>query len=250
MNLFDMTLTKSAMLGESVKEYTLKEANNIAAAVKEAKELAKAQIETLGERIRKELPEVSESIINKIKGNIVEGLMDSVFKKQGWVKLEGEYGVNGIDGLYIKRNKDGVIVDVLICESKYNTSKLGTTNDGKQMSKEWILSKLDTLIEKYPDNKEYAQIKKMVENDNYRPRLIQVKEINGKLQIEFYKVDSDGNLIPLNGRENYKSNGLKIDLNNPETSYETEVAETYDKIVQDEIEKYKNKKENNHEKTA
>lgn len=237
-----MALTKSAMIGEAIKEYVIKETSNIAAVTREAKELAHAQIETLGERIRKELPEVSEAIINKIKGNIVEGLMDSIFKKQGWIKLEGEYGVNGIDGLYIKRNKDGVIVDVLICESKYNTSKLGNTNDGKQMSKEWILSKLDMLIEKYPDNKEYVQIKKMAENDNYRPRLIQVKEIDGKLQIEFYKIDSEGNLVSLNGRESYKSNGLKINLNNPETSYEIEVAETYDKIVENEIENYKKQK--------
>lgn len=74
-----------------------------------------------------------------IKSNASEQLMDEYFKKSGWEKLK--VGVNGIDGLYVKRDKDGNITNVLMSESKYNTSQLGDTKDGKQMSKDWILKR-------------------------------------------------------------------------------------------------------------
>ena len=82
--------------------------------------------------------------------------MDEYFKKSGWEKIQGEVGVNGIDGLYVKRDKDGNITNVLMSESKYNTSQLGDTKDGKQMSKDWIIKKLDNLEKAYPDNQDYS----------------------------------------------------------------------------------------------
>jgi len=109
----------------------------------------------------------------KFNGNIPENLMHDYFKKSGWIQLKGEVGNNGIDGLYIKK-KDGVISEVLFSESKYNTSQLVRTKDGsRQMSKQWLLNKLNNDLIKDAQKKgdikalkEYQQILKHVQHDN------------------------------------------------------------------------------------
>jgi len=51
-------------------------------------------------------------------------MMDEFFMyQQNWQKIEGERGVNGIDGLYIKSDEES-ITDVLIAKSKYNHTRL------------------------------------------------------------------------------------------------------------------------------
>ena len=70
--------------------------------------------DTLKEKIKEQVPDANDANINKIKGNISEKLMDWYFQNTGWEKLEGEVGCNGIDGLYVKRDKDGNIKQILI----------------------------------------------------------------------------------------------------------------------------------------
>ena len=90
----------------------------------------------------------TEAGSKKFNGDVTEMIMDDYFKNSGWSKRAGEVGVNGIDGLYIKKS-NGVVKQVLFVESKYNTSKLGKVRDGsKQMSKRWMLRKIDSLIKK------------------------------------------------------------------------------------------------------
>ncbi|WP_066402724.1 hypothetical protein [Aliarcobacter cryaerophilus] len=202
--------------------------------------------DTLTEKLETELPETKE--INKVKGDISEGLMDYYFKKSGWSKIEGEVGINGIDGLYIKRDKEGNITDLMIVESKYGGSKLGDTLDGKQMSKDWILKKLENLEKVYPDSNDYSQIKNLVQDNKYRARLWQISEIDGKLHISLKKIDSSGNestITKLSGNENYKVNKIpEIDLKNPNNEYEKTLAENYNNIVDKVIDKYKTKLNN------
>ena len=185
------------------------EKNGISGDSSEQNDLKKLTEDTLKTRLKEELPECNDSNINKIKGNISEQLMDEYFKKSGWEKIQGEVGVNGIDGLYVKRDKDGNITNVLMSESKYNTSQLGDTKDGKQMSKDWIMKKLDNLEKAYPDNQDYSQIKDLVNDDKYRARLWQVNEVDNTLHISLKKIDSTGNEVSisqLSGNENYKIN--------------------------------------------
>lgn len=115
--------------------------------------------DTLTEEIKRQFPKINEAQINKLKGDIAENLMDAYFLKNGWKKLEVEVGRNGIDGLYVKFDKEGNITQVMVVESKYGTSQLGETQSGTQMSKEWLLKKLDDLIQKNHDNPHYKQIK-------------------------------------------------------------------------------------------
>lgn len=187
-----------------------------------------SKTDTLGLRLREEFPDLSDANINKMKGNITEDAMHDYYKKNGWTKIEGEIDGKGIDGLYIKRNKDGEIQRVTIAEAKYGTSGLGETNSGTQMSKEWLCNKLDKLIEKYPD-KDYPQIKALVEKDLYKARLFHVHELGDKLYIDMKKIDSNGREVEikaLNGRENYSINQASIDLQNPDEKYK-KVAQIY-----------------------
>ncbi len=207
----------------------------------DAQEINRFKVEdTLTQRIKEAFPTLCEVVINKMKGNIAERLMDEYFKNNGgWKKMEGEVGVNGIDGLYVKIKK-GVITDVLICDSKYGNSRLGDTKDGKQMSRDWIVSKLETLEKAYPDNKYYSQIKKKVEQGNYRARLFQMKESEGQLDITLKTIDSDGRNINMKDNKYYKINKIpKIDLDNPRNSFEEKIIESYKNIYTNEIKAYK-----------
>jgi hypothetical protein len=215
------------------------EKNGISGDKSELDNIEKSSKDTLKEKIEQKCLECNEANINKIKGNISENLMDVYFKKSGWSKLEGEIGANGIDGLYVKKDKDGNIADVLVVESKYNTSQLGDTKDGKQMSKDWIIKKLDNLEKAYPDNQDYSQIKTLVNDDKYRARLWQMNEVDNKLQISLKKIDSSGNEVSmskLSGNENYKINKVPdIHLKNPDGVYQKQIADAYNKIVEKNI---------------
>lgn len=72
------------------------------------------------------------------KGRLGDRLTALRLAAQGYKKLPSKYdGVRGIDGVYVKRNAAGEIVEIRIVESKVDTSRL---NPGPpaQMSDEWI----------------------------------------------------------------------------------------------------------------
>ncbi|MEO2068212.1 MAG: hypothetical protein ABGX27_01710 [Desulfurobacteriaceae bacterium] len=152
--------------------------------------------------------------------------MDKYYKLGGWEKLPGEVGRNGIDGLYIKRSNKGKIIDVLIAESKYNKSQLGNTLCGKQMSKSWILCKIDDLIKKEKDpkqRKEYQEIRKFIENDVYRAELCNLSMENNKIIITKKKIHQKGNT-------NVKIETIetkKIDLYDPKNHFEQEIVNSF-----------------------
>lgn len=199
--------------------------------------------DTLTEEIKRQFPKINEVQINKLKGDIAENLMDAYFLKNGWKKLEGEVGRNRIDGLYVKFDKEGNITQVMVVESKYGTSQLGETQSGTQMSKEWLLKKLDDLIQKNPDNPHYKQIKEKIQNDDYRARLFRVDEKDSTLAISIQKIESKDETIQVsevNGKDSYKINKIPpINLENPEGSFQQQVADTYNKSKKEVLTQYK-----------
>jgi nitrate reductase NapAB chaperone NapD len=141
-------------------------------------------------------------------GAISEHISTTIYKKNGFSKLDAEVGRNGIDGLYVKRDKTGKIKNVVFSEVKYGTAKLGTIQNGsiQQMSKEWKLSALNKKIsqlEKLPtlspqDKKllgELKSIKKMVKIDSplVKSQLTKVHNLgNGKFSITMNEVVDKG----------------------------------------------------------
>jgi len=169
--------------------------------------------------------------IKKVNGDTTEYLMNKTFKQNGWKQIQGEVGSNGIDGLYIKKNTNGTVTNVLFGEAKYNNATLGNSLCGKQMSKNCLNSQIDNLIKKYPNDNQYVQIKQHLNNGSYRARIFQLKKDGNFLIPEIKSINHNGDIdvqkTKLIGNQNYKINNMKIDINNPKNSFETRFVENY-----------------------
>ena len=200
---------------------------------------------SLENTLQKELPELSEAQLKHVKGEISEGMMDKYFTNSGWKKIEGEVGRNGIDGLYVRG--DHGHLKVLFSESKYNTSQLGETLHGKQMSQQWLEKKIDDLIKANPNNIEYKEISELIQKGEYRSRLWQLKDEGQKLGIEVSDIEQIGKqgiaIKDIPGKENLKINSpmyKEIDLQNPADVYAKKIAEQYNDTVSKVINSRKN----------
>lgn len=188
---------------------------------------------TLHRKLIRKNPTKSLAFINHKVGQINENLMDKYFTSTGWTKIEGEIGRNGIDGLYIKRNKNGSVKDILIVESKYNKSGLQHTKNGKQMSNEWITKKISDLQKKYPNISDYKQIEKFVENDVYRSLLWNLKVNDDNLVFDVVKIhDKTGKIEKkkLVGGEKIKimqTNNNIINIDYPQNEFQNKVLGWY-----------------------
>lgn len=84
---------------------------------------------------------------NARKGNFGELESENEMLKNGWTKKSvydikslDDSGHHGIDGIY---EKDGKYV---ILESKFGSSQLGNTADGKEMCKDWVMNRLEDAL--------------------------------------------------------------------------------------------------------
>jgi hypothetical protein len=166
---------------------------------------------------------------NQINGYATECMMDKFFRyNDNWQRLEGEHGKNGIDGLYIKV-KNNKVIDILIAESKYNHSRLGSIKKGtiKQMSKKWILAKLKILQRYNPDNPYYKQIITHVQNNHYRARLFKLKPLkDGKYKIILYHIKNKKDEKSLT---KLKKSEIIINPKHPKNNFESDMIEAFTK---------------------
>lgn len=87
-------------------------------------------------------------------GNMGERIMDGFLASRGsgYVPINSNIvdgGRQGIDGLYVRYNKHGIPMDVVVGEAKFNTSQLGMTKDGIQMSPKWIKHRLTQTANRF-----------------------------------------------------------------------------------------------------
>jgi hypothetical protein len=177
-----------------------------------------------------------------VMGDAAEGLMQDYFTQSGWQSLSGQTGRQGIDGLFVKTDANGTIKDILIAESKYNTSQLASDLKcgGNQMSAAWVQCKLSSLIqdaESKQDNerlKHYRQIEQQVKAGNYRSRLWRVGGMqDGQLRIDLQDISSTGtdvNTADLKGGAKYKiqyASNQTIDLANPRDEFQRKIVDGY-----------------------
>ncbi|PTB87971.1 hypothetical protein C9925_00855 [cyanobacterium G8-9] len=175
--------------------------------------------------------------LNIVNGASAECVMHQFYTKSGWVQVEGEIGRNGIDGLYYKK-KNGVIKDVLVAESKWNTSRLGRSGKNKavkQMSQEWVLRTMNKLIRKMPSDT-YTTLKRFIENNQYRARLFRLKpKSNNTIQISIYKIKNKG----LKAFDEIKERELPpIVITAPKNSFEKRIVEAYNSCRATQLHKY------------
>lgn len=87
---------------------------------------------------------------SKTIGEIGEAIMDTFFETEGWEKLpiREANSLNGLDGVFVKRNANGGIIEFMPVESKTNSSQLSTLKSGaKQGNSAYVLEKLDEAEE-------------------------------------------------------------------------------------------------------
>lgn len=166
----------------------------------EINEKQRAAIKEALERIRN-----GEKLTNEELGNLGEMMMDQYYISKGYkplnknrvTSLDDKKGgfKTGIDGVYEKTNPDGTKTYV-IADAKYNTSQLSETNDGKQMSDNWIDKRLDDAV-----GKEKADEIRDAAEDNPDSVKHEVYHIdpnideNGNMHTDTQEVDSEGNKV-------------------------------------------------------
>ena len=189
--------------------------------------------------LAKDIPNDSkiQGRLNIVNGYASECVMHKFYTNSGWIQIEGEIGRNGIDGLYFKK-KNGTIKEVLVSESKWNTSRLGRSGKNKavkQMSQEWVLRTMDKLIKKNP-SMPYYTLKTFIENDQYRARLFRLRPLsNNQIQITIYKVKNKG----LKAFDEIMDTQLKpITLEQPRNNFEVQMVQAYNECRSQYLHKY------------
>lgn len=77
------------------------------------------------------------------KGIFGQKVTDLAMEERGYRKVGGSEKAQGIDGVYMK---DGTPPEYVVVDSKYGSSQLSQTLDGKQMSTSWIDNRLDDAV--------------------------------------------------------------------------------------------------------
>lgn len=97
---------------------------------------------------------LSKVYTKHIKGSIGEqiatkSIMRDFLAKGNCYDITPRSGPQGFDHLVVKVNENGIPIYPLVGESKYGSSKLGFTKDGKQMSPRWVKARFRMLSTQY-----------------------------------------------------------------------------------------------------
>lgn len=170
-------------------------------------------------------PGLSSAQVNQQVGAVTERLMNRYFENSGWTRIEGQIGRQGLDGLYIKR-QGGVVRDVLVAESKYNSSSLQPTSAGLQMSETWVLRKVEELRQRFPDEGVYGDVHRFIDNGSYRAVIWQLRMADDAIYVALRKVKGKGDGVEILDPAGTDVGSLsspftnRIDLGNPSNSFQ------------------------------
>lgn len=131
------------------------------------------------------------------KGNYGEMRTDQDLKEKGYERISvdrvtdlNDSNHQGIDGVYYKK---GGKPEYLIVDSKYGSSQLGETSDGKQMSESWIDNRLDNAVGK--EKADEIRMEKIMNGDNVGSFVAHVDESGN---VTYDKLDNNGNVTERN----------------------------------------------------
>lgn len=188
---------------------------------------ASAKNSDLHAEVLRRVPELGPTNVSHTVGAISESLMLRFFESYGWKVIDGQVGRAGFDGLLIKVDGAGSVRELLIVESKFNTSALKTTNHGTQMSDEWVRKKIQNLRNQFPDNDTYRQIESLIDEGSYRARLWNMKVENGRASIEVKSVHSKDGALTLQAVDDAERPPLVIDFRAPKNDFDKRFATWY-----------------------
>ena len=145
------------------------------------------------------------------------------------------HGRQGIDGLYIKE-LNGTVKDVLVAESKWNTSHLKKTMKGtvEQMSRQWILNALKKAKPYNPDIANFDQIIALVDKGIYRGRLFNLKPSRGKLRVILWHIKNKGDD---RSAKKIDRSEIIINLNHPQNPFYARMVDAFNRCRRSAIKK-------------
>lgn len=88
----------------------------------------------------------------RLHGNVGEALVNSqLHASGGWKPITPRNGPQGIDHVWMKFDRTGRPTGLIVGETKFGSSRLGLTKDGRQMSESWISKRLLKLARHWDD---------------------------------------------------------------------------------------------------
>ena len=105
-------------------------------------------------------------LTNKQKGELGEAAARKTLKRAGYEEIPARLPRNnGIDGVFVKKDANGEITDIIVSESKYSSTGKArmsdTKNMGRQMSDKWIKENIRKMqLSKDPEVRKTARILK------------------------------------------------------------------------------------------
>jgi len=134
-----------------------------------------------------------DDLDSQVKGNYAEMKVDRDLASKGYDRISKECVTDltsntgpGIDGVFVNRESG----KVLITETKFNKSELGSTLDGKQMGDAWIDKRLDASVGK--DTADAIRMEKILNPDNVESVLAKV-DLDGN--ISYFKLDANAKIV-------------------------------------------------------
>ncbi|MFT3684728.1 MAG: hypothetical protein QM783_07315 [Phycisphaerales bacterium] len=96
--------------------------------------------------------DAEKAITRAQKGELAEREAAETMRRAGYTQLESKLARNnGFDGVWVKRNADGEITDIIITESKYSSTGTATLTNtktmGQQMSAQWIDANIAKMLQ-------------------------------------------------------------------------------------------------------
>ena len=131
---------------------------------------------------------------------VTENIISKVLSDGKWKSISPRMGPQGIDHIFLKLDpKTNLPKSLMVGETKYGTSRLGDTKDGKQMSLNWTNKRLYALGKRYLD---LANVKAVARMPKYPHYKVNITLRSGK-ELYFWKNSS---------KESWKFSGNPTDL--------------------------------------
>lgn len=90
----------------------------------------------------------SSILTTRLHGSVGEALVGSeLHALGGWKSIPPRHGPQGLDHVWMKFDKAGRPVGLIVGETKFGTSRLGMTRSGRQMGAGWISKRLASLAD-------------------------------------------------------------------------------------------------------
>lgn len=131
----------------------------------------------------------------RLHGNVGEAFVNSqLHATGGWKTVTPRTGPQGIDHVWMKFDKSGRPVDMIVGETKYGASRLGMTKDGRQMSASWISKRLAKL------------------SDYWEAKAKDVALRHGEAKARPYRLRADYLRAAAEGRVSYRSELFRVKI--------------------------------------